>query len=129
MNLWLSTNKGTGWNGYDFYINRTPGANGETTIDRLGTDEDGRITVEKLSVAANYYKEGKCIAYKIPLEALGVTSADEIGLKATDNIFANKATALNDGVGVYSFGDIFAFYCGGDCAPIGRLNYAYRMAY
>ncbi len=129
MNLWLSTNRGTGWNGYDFYINRTPGTNGETTIDRLGTDADGKITTEKLSFAANYYKEGKFIAYKIPLEALGVTSADEIGLKATDNIFANKATAQNDGVGVYSFGDIFAFYCGGDCAPIGRLNYAYRMAY
>lgn len=58
-----------------------------------------------------------------------MTSADEIQIKATDNVFANRLTDSNDGVGVYEFGDIMAFYTGGDCAPAGRLNYAYRMAY
>ena len=69
------------------------------------------------------------ISFRIPLEALGVTSADEIQLKACDNVFANTATEDNDGVGVFEFGDVMAFYTGGDCAPMGRLNYAYRMAY
>lgn len=127
MNVWLTTS-GKGWNGYDYVINRAP--NGElTTIEKLGVGTDGKITAEKVDFNANVYAQGQYISYRIPLQGISVTSADEIGLKVTDNIFANKKTSSNDGVGVYSFGDIFAFYCGGDCAPAGRLNYAYRMGY
>ena len=90
---------------------------------------DGEILATTLDFEADIYTEGKYVAYRIPLEALGVTSASEIGVKISDNIFAGTKTETNDGVGVYSFGDIFAFYCGGDCAPAGRLNYTYRMGY
>lgn len=128
MNLWLNTGAKNGWNGYNYIINRSPSAS-KTSVERLGTDEEGNITAEPTAFEADYHVEGKYISYRIPLEALNVTSANELGVKASDNIFANQATAENDGVGVYSFGDIFAFYCGGDCAPMGRLNYAYRMAY
>ena len=92
-------------------------------------DADGKITATTLDFDADIYTEGKYVAYRIPLEAIGATSASEIGLKVSDNIFAGERTAANDGVGVYSFGDLFAFYCGGDCAPAGRLNYSYRMGY
>ena len=128
MNLWLTTGAKGGWNGYDFIINRSP-ENGKTSIEALGKDAKGNIVAVASNFDADYYLSGKYISYRIPLEALGVTSASEIGVKATDNIFANKRTDNNDGVGVYSFGDIFAFYCGGDCAPARRLNYAYRLAY
>lgn len=127
MNLWLTVN-GTGWNGYDYVINRLP--NGEVTaIEKLGTDSNGKITTNKVGYNANIYTEGQYITYRIPLKSIAVTSANEIGIKATDNIFANKATSTNDGVGCYSFGDMFAFYCSGDSAPAGRLNYTYRMGY
>ena len=128
MNLWISTGGKKGWGGYDFVINRNP--NGSlTSIEQLGSDMDGKIIAATLDFDADIYTEGKYVAYRIPLEAIGATSASEIGLKVSDNIFAGEKTAANDGVGVYSFGDIFAFYCGGDCAPAGRLNYSYRMGY
>lgn len=128
MNLWISVDGADGWSGYDFVINRT--LNGEvTSIERLKTNADGEIVATTLDFKADIHTEGKFVAYRIPLEALGVTSANEIGVKVSDNIFAGTKTETNDGVGVYSFGDIFAFYCGGDCAPAGRLNYSYRMGY
>ncbi len=128
MNLYLSTGADGGWENYNFLINRHPEGS-VTSIERLGVDGSGKITVESLSAKADYVLQGNMISFRIPLEALGVTSADEIQLKACDNVFANTATEDNDGVGVFEFGDVMAFYTGGDCAPMGRLNYAYRMAY
>lgn len=128
MNLYISTGKTGGWENYNFVINRSP-AGGKTSIEALSADADGNIVATMLSAQADYAVSGQYIAYRIPLEALGVTSADEIQIKACDNIFGVQATDENDGVGVYSFGDVMAFYCGGDSAPIGRLNYVYRMAY
>ncbi len=128
MNLYLSTGARNGWENYNFVINRHPNG-GKTSIEALSTDENGKIVATASGFEAEYFTENNQIAYKIPLKAIGVTSKGEIGLKACDNIFANKKTEKNDGVGVYEFGDVMAFYCGGDCAPLGRLNYAYRMAY
>lgn len=128
MNLYLSTGKAGGWENYNFVINRSPSGN-KTSIEALSVGADGKIVATALSAQADYAVNGQYISYRIPLEALGVTSADEIQIKACDNIFGVKATDENDGVGVYSFGDAMAFYCGGDSAPIGRLNYVYRMAY
>ncbi len=127
MNLYLATGK-RGWQGYDYVINRAP--DGKTTsIERLTTDGEGKIVSTALKARADYYVEGNAIVYRIPLAALEIDSGSEIGIKACDNIFGVKRTESNDGVGVYAFGDIEAFYCGGDCAPVGRLNYTYRMAY
>ena len=43
MNLWISAGGKKGWSGYDFVINRNP--NGSlTSIEKLGTDPDGKIT-------------------------------------------------------------------------------------
>lgn len=128
MNLYISTGVDGGWENYNFVINRKP-SDGKTSIEALSVDANGKIQAAMLSEQADYSVNGKFISYRIPLSALKVTSADEIQIKACDNIFAVKATEENDGVGVYSFGDVMAFYCGGDSAPIGRLNYTYRMAY
>ena len=128
MNLDLSTGAPVGWEGYNFVINRRP-ENGKTSIEKLGVNESGKITVQTLTNRADYFVSGHDISYRIPLSALEVTSANEIQIKACDNIFANRRTDRNDGVGVYEFGNAMAFYCGGDSAPVGRLNYAYRMGY
>lgn len=127
MNVYISTGKKGGWEGYNFLINRNPQGN-KTSIEALGT-ANGKITATVQEATAQIATGDDWIAYKIPLSALGVTAADEIGVKVCDNIFANKKTARNDGVCVFEFGDVMAFYGGGDCAPMGRLNYAYRMAY
>lgn len=124
MNLYVSTGKSGGWENYNFVINRD-GTDTKASIERLST-VDGKIATENSGVYADIFVSGKDISYRIPLSALGET--DEIQIKACDNVFAGVATAENDGVGVYSFGDIMGFYCGGDCAPIGRLNYAYKLA-
>ena len=127
MNLWISTRAKGNWKGYNYIINRMPDGD-VTSIEAIGS-RNGKINTVQSNYDANYYVEGKYISYRIPLKALGVTSASEIGIKVTDNIYANKDSANNDGVGVFEFGDINAFYYGGDCAPAGRLNYAYRMGY
>lgn len=127
MNLWISTGAKGNWKGYNYIINRMPDGD-VTSIEAIGS-RNGKINTVQSNYDANYYVEGKYISYRIPLKALGVTSASEIGIKVTDNIYANKDSANNDGVGVFEFGDINAFYYGGDCAPAGRLNYAYRMGY
>ena len=127
MNLYLSTGAKGGWENYNFVINRRP-ENGVTSIEAI-SGSDGSIQAKTLDAKADYFTQNNFISYRIPLQAIGVTSASEIQLKVCDNIFAVKKTDQNDGVGVYSFGDVNAFYCGGDCAPIGRLNYVYRMGY
>lgn len=127
MNLYLSTGKEGGWESYNYVVNRSF-AGDKVSIERLSTDSAGKICTETLSQQADIYVEGNCVSFRIPLSAIGVSSESEIQVKACDNIFGNVATSENDGVGCYEFGDVMAFYCGGDCAPIGRLNYAYRMA-
>lgn len=127
MNLYLSTGESGGWESYNYVVNRS--FNGDkASIERLGTDGSGKIRTETLSQQADIYVENNCVFLRIPLSAIGAKANSEIGVKACDNIFANGATDENDGVGCYAFGDVMAFYCGGDSAPLGRLNYAYRTA-
>lgn len=127
MNLYLRTGKKTGWEGYDFVVNRNPSGS-TTSIESLSVGSDKTIQASGVG-SAGIATGADWISYKIPLSVLKVTAADEIQLKVCDNVFANVETARNDGVGVYRFGDVMAFYTGGECAPMGRLNYAYRMAY
>lgn len=125
MNVYLATGESGGWESYNYVINRS--FNGDKgSIERLGTDGSGKIRTEVLSQQADIYVENDCVSLRIPLSAIGVSGNSEIGVKACDNIFANTPTEENDGVGCYAFGDVMAFYCGGDSAPMGRLNYAYR---
>lgn len=64
----------------------------------------------KLKIAVS----GDTVFYTVPLSALGVSAGEVVGIKATDNLQA--------------FGDADDFYISGDCAPLGRLNYAYKIA-
>ncbi len=127
MNLYLSTGAKGGWENYNFVINRSPSGE-KTSIERLSV-KGGKIYAEPLETRADLHTENDMISYRIPLEAIGVTSAYQIGVKVCDNLFANRSTKENDGVCCFTFGDPMAFYGGGECAPIGRLNYTYRLAY
>ena len=108
MNLYLSAGEDSGWENYNFVVNRNPDTSaGCTSIERF----TGTGSEVKAAGSAKYFLSGKTIVYSIPLSALGVTEGSVIEIKATDNL--------------QRFGEADDFYISGDSAPIGRLNYAY----
>ena len=54
------------------------------------------------------------ICFGIPLSVLGAQKGDVVQIKVTDNL--------------QKFLDTDDFYVSGDSAPIGRLNYSYKIA-
>ena len=109
MNLYISTGTKNGWENYDFIVNRIPTSQGNTSIEKFvgQTLSDG-------GSHAQYCVSGNRIYYAIPLSVLGVSSGDQIEIKATDNL--------------QNFWDVNDFYLSGESAPVGRLNYAYLLA-
>ena len=108
MNVYIATGASGGWENYNYIVNRRPNADGTTSVQKLNG------TVLEEAGAARYFCQGNYIFYEIPLSALGVTAGDEIQLKITDNI--------------QNFMDIDDFYVSGEAAPIGRINFAYKIA-
>ena len=108
MNCYLSTGATTTWNGYDVLINRSPNGNGITTVERFNESEWTKVC------DAEYVVSGNKIYYAIPLSGLGITNGKEIGVKIADGISVAQ--------------EVMNFYLQGDCAPMGRLNYAYLIA-
>ena len=106
MNVYVSL--GGGWNGYDFVIGRIR-AEQEASIQKFA--QDGTL---KEAGKARYSVEGNTVLYSIPLASLNISSSAVIGIKATDNL--------------QNFGNVDDFYVSGDSAPLGRLNYAYKIA-
>lgn len=93
--------------GYNYLINRTPGADGATSVER----SKGGYAWETAG-SAQYRVYGNVMLCAVPLSALGLTSDScYIQFKVTDN--------------VQNPGDIMDYYVSGDNAPIGRLSYAY----
>ena len=113
MNLWLSCG-GSGWEGYDFLIGRTA-ENGRAGVEALSAD--GSVQAKG---QASFYCAGNTIVWAVPLALLGAEAGAVIGVKASDNL-------VPDEEGASPF-DTDLFYTKGDCAPMGRLNYAYKIA-
>lgn len=110
MTLFLDTdrNKNTGWNGYDFVINRI-GPKGNTVFieSSRGNKWIWEITGEgKLHYKGNHLE----IAVKKSLLNLSPSNID-IEFKWSDNM--------------QDEGNIMDFYVNGDAAPGGRFNYVY----
>lgn len=98
----------TGWEGYDFIINRTPG-DGVTTVERSTGGWNWAPAGE-----AAYRVDGAEMHLVVPRAALGL-DADApvaIDLKWADNL--------------QKPGDVMDFYLSGDVAPEGRFNYRYN---
>lgn len=108
MNVYISTSEAGGRENYNYVVNRIPKGDGTTSVQKIGADD---LTD---SGSARYFKDGNYIFFAIPLASLGVSSGKEIQLKITDNLqeFLNSDD----------------FYVSGECAPIGRLNYAVKLA-
>ncbi|MCP4640755.1 MAG: hypothetical protein GY851_09995 [bacterium] len=101
----MDRDRRTGWEGYDFVVNRT--ALGERAIvERNVSGWEWERTGE-----IDYHVDGACLTLAIPRAMLGVGAPIDIGFKWTDNTQCN--------------GDISRFIVNGDTAPSGRFNYRY----
>lgn len=109
MNVYISTASNATWEGFSFVIGRERG-DGSVSIEKF--NGNGSSTVK--AGDAKFDLNEKTVLYTIPLSALGISPGAVIGIKATDNL--------------QEFGNINDFYISGDSAPLGRLNYAYKIA-
>ncbi len=113
MKLYLNTDRqSSGWYGYDFVVNSTPKGDFTTTVAKYsGTDGSyGFTDVGEVS----YRVSGNEMMIAVPLELLGIEGYLEIDVEFK----------WADSRSVYD--EMEDFYCDGDAAPLGRLNYVYQ---
>jgi hypothetical protein len=112
--MWLfidaDQNARTGWDGYDFIVNRTPDKDGQTWLEKnAGGWNWLKVTPVSLQVIGNQ------LQLAIPRAALGLPSGmddTKLDFKWTDNL--------------QHPGDIMEFYVDGEVAPEGRFNFRYE---
>jgi len=109
MRLFIDTDRKheSGWEGYDFLINRSSPTGGETSIEKSTGKwewaEKGK---------ASFSVKGREMEIAVPKKALGIKGKNlKLQFKWADNL-------QNDG-------DVMDFLISGDCAPIGRYNFSY----
>jgi hypothetical protein len=109
MRLWIDTdrNKATGWEGYDYVINRiNPGDS--AVVERSVNNSWKWVKAG----SAEYKINGKVLQIKVNRSVLGLDGKQlNFEFKWSDN-------CQNDG-------NIMDFYVNGDAAPDGRFNYVY----
>jgi len=112
--MWLfidaDQNAKTGWQGYDFIVNRTVDADGKSWLEK----STGGWKWEKVA-PVNFRMQGKELEIVIPRRALGLPADSThvaIDFKWADNLQRP--------------GDIMDFYLSGDVAPEGRFNFRYE---
>ena len=108
MNLYISTGETGGWENYNYIVNRNPKSDGTTSVQKF----NGTTLTD--CGTAKYVCDGNYIFFEIPMSAFGSASGKEIQLKVTDNL--------------QEFMNVDDLYVSGECAPIGRINYAYKLA-
>ena len=101
--------KSTGWNGYDFIVNRVQPGNGKVNVEK---NIGGRWEWESLTMTKFAVNKNK-LELEIQRSVLNL-SGKEINLefKWSDNMQEN--------------GNIMDFYVNGDTAPGGRFNFVYK---
>ena len=112
MNILISVNgsSDSGWNGYNFIVNRSPEENGLTTVEKLTAA--GSAGVSDQAGGRGYVPvNGRYGQDRIPKTALGVSGEYRIDFKVLDN--------------VSDLADLSTYYTTGDACPAGRMNYAY----
>lgn len=110
MRLLIDTDgdKATGWEGYDFMINRQTPDEKQAFIER---SRNGWDYADAHPI--RYVVKGNKMELCIPLKLLGLKSPCTFQFKWSDHAQAE--------------GDIMDFYLNGDVAPLGRFNYTGRI--
>ena len=103
----VDRDKATGWNGYDFVVNRVSPrgckARLEKNIQGIWMWED--------AAKVKFFAKGNRLVIRIPRAVLGIGEKVDFEFKWNDNMQKE--------------GDIMDFYVSGDTAPGGRFNYVY----
>ncbi len=114
MQLYLDSDAdaSTGWYGYDYIVNYAAKDGSTTTVAKYsGTDNAFSFeTVGEVS----YRAEGNQMMIAVPQSMLGIETYYEIELQFK---WADSKTAYDE---------MEDFYCDGDVAPLGRLNFVYQ---
>ena len=105
----IDRDKSTGWEGYDFVVNRTSPTD-SATVEK-STNSWSWFPVGK----ADYSVNGNMLVLKIKRSVLGIGSALNFEFKWSDNMQED--------------GNIMDFYVNGDVAPGGRFNYVYQTQF
>ena len=111
--MWLlidtDQNRATGWEGYDFIVNRTVEKDGESWLEH----NEGGWNWKKVARVSFQVMDNE-LQLAIPCSALGRVAGNtpvSLDFKWADNL--------------QHPGDIMDFYVSGDVAPEGRFNYRY----
>ena len=102
----VDRDKSTGWEGYDFVVNRiSPQEKAfiEKSVDQWEWENAGKL---------NYVVSGNKLELRIPKKTLGIKGTTAIEFKWSDNMHED--------------GNIMDFLLHGDVAPLGRFNYLYQ---
>ena len=102
----------TGWYGYDFIINYQAKDAFTTTVAKYN-GADGKFGFESVGEVSYRVKDNEMMI-AVPLEMLGIEGYKEIKVEFK---WADSET---------SYDEMEDFYCDGDIAPLGRLNYVYQ---
>ena len=113
MQLYVNVDRETtGWYGYDFIINHQTKDDNTTTVAAYN-GADGAYGFETVG-EVSYRIEGNQMMISVPQEMLGVKGYKEINFEFK---WADSDTVYDE---------MEDFYCDGDAAPLGRLNYIFQ---
>ncbi len=113
MQLYLNTDRNTtGWYGYDFIVNYKAQDDFTTTVAKYSGTDGGYGFTECGSVS--YRVSGNEMMIAVPMELLGIEGYLEVYLEFK----------VADSRSVYD--EMEDFYCDGDMAPLGRMNFIYQ---
>lgn len=102
--------KSTGWNGYDFIVNRKSPSSSEVYVEKCG----GRSWGWEPAGTGAYSVNGNVLEIALPKSVLNIGDEPDFEFKWNDNM--------------QTPGDIMDFYVNGDTAPGGRFNYVYTSS-
>ncbi len=111
MRLYINADRkySTGWEGYDFVVNRINPESGEVIVEGNTSTDNNWDWTEVARASYKLLRNELMIA--IPRNILGETGDIDIEFKWHDN-------GVDDG-------NVLDFYVNGDTAPVGRFNYRY----
>ncbi len=114
MQLYLDSDAdaATGWYGYDYIVNYAAKDGSVTTVARYN-GADNAFSFEPVG-EVDYRVEGNQMMIAVPQALLGINTYYEIEIQFK---WADSKTAYNE---------MEDFYCDGDAAPLGRLNFVYQ---
>ncbi len=114
MQLYLNSDAdaSTGWYGYDYIVNYAVKGDGKTTVAKYN-GSDNSFSFEPVG-EVDYRVEGNQMMIAVPQAMLNIENYYEIELEFK---WADSKTAYDE---------MEDFYCDGDVAPLGRMNYIYQ---